>query len=753
MVLVDLTYGPEERKPVKIDALRLEFPVANDVAECLSSVGPGANFAAATNTVLPPDKQGPLWSVFDTGRAGAEMRVGSFYPHVWLGNEQRGLQWWADSDKGWIPHDDVPAHEVYREGDAVVLRSNIVGKPAEITASRTLRFTWTATPFKRLPKGWRNFAATEDGTFVQPFRSLRINPQTMKKYTTSTISWINPESEDPSQWSRLWHENRTVGAPWEKVVDGKIVVERRAAPPSRTIFPNLPYNLHRAGNGVSLNHQSYQVIGWGRKSQDNGLFAYFGDEWYPDGKDTWNRSYVDYGVWLMNRSFVEGGVVNTYWDLAFPILYDNPLSGLAYQLPDGRWQPGYNTLNLREFYRRLWAVQDMNDLNPGAIGNHSTNAYIFPALPWIDAVLDGERDWNLDATDRDWIDYYPKERMRSLSVPHNWGVGICWMSNFTSSDKARLFEQKTRQSEYICMHDSWINPYISPAQHVREMPQPILDWGMNGESVSYEPYWRKTYADSGDEDVLVTVWRIPDEAAGRILVGVFNYNREKAKDVSVTIDLEKLGFDGNALVMNDLSLDYTRGLLASQKNEQQIANFQRVLAGLGESATFDAKKGALRIKNLAPHRGRFIGVGAVDEVALATVKTQLPPWLGSEVPEKTRDFGIAHWRTRYIPEGTTMAATCVDGQGTKREDVLLGMWKRDDRIVLSVYNNGDKQTDAEISLNMLYLGLTKRLLWQEFVRAAALHGDSKVTLDYYNNKVIVHGLAPKTGVLVGIRRY
>ena len=116
MVFVDFTYGPEQKKPVKIDALRLEFPVANDVAECLSSVGPGANFAAATNTVLPPDKQGPLWSVFDTGRAGAKMRVGSFYPHVWLGNEQRGLQWWADTDKGWIPHDDVPAHEVYREG-------------------------------------------------------------------------------------------------------------------------------------------------------------------------------------------------------------------------------------------------------------------------------------------------------------------------------------------------------------------------------------------------------------------------------------------------------------------------------------------------------------------------------------------------------------------------------------------------------------------------------------------------------------
>ncbi|MDP6542862.1 MAG: DUF6067 family protein [Phycisphaerae bacterium] len=750
MVFVDFTYGPEGRKPAKIDALRLEFPVANDVAECIASVGQGNNFAAVTTTVLPTDKQGPLWSVFDTGKAGAKMQVGSFYPHVWLGNEKRGLQWWADSDKGWIPHDDVPAHEVYRKGDAVVLRNNIVGKPAEVKAPRTLRFTWTATPFKRLPKGWRNFTATEDGTFVTPFRGCRINPKTMKKYTTSTISWINPESEDPSQWSKLWHENRTVGAPIEKVVDGKIVLEYLCAPPSKTIFPNLPYDLHKARNGVSLNHQSYQVIGWGRKSQDKELFAYFGDEWYPGGHDTWNKSYVDYGVWLMHRSFAEGGVINTYWDLAFPHIYGNPLSGLAYQLPDGRWQPGYNTLNLREYYRRLWAVQDMNDLNPGAVGTHSTTAYIFPALPWLDAVLDGERDFNLDASDRDWIDYHPKERMRAISVPHNWGVGICWMGNFHSKDSAKLFEQKIRQVEYVWMHDSWINPYLTPAYHLLFMPQPILDWGMNGESVSYEPYWRKTYADSGDENVLVSVWRIPDEAAGRILVGVFNYDRENRKDVKVKIDLDKLGFSGKQLVMNDLSLKYTQGKLAeakSRKQKKRIAELERVLAGLGEGANFDPKTGVLTIKNLGAHRGRFVGVGAVDGEVLATIKTQMPQWLGKELPDKARDYGIAHWRTRHIPEGTTMAAT------TKNKAVKLGMWKRDDRIVLSVYNSSDQKTDAEISLNMLYLNLSKRLLWQEFVRAQMLHGEGNVKFDYYSNKVVVKGLAPKSGALVGIRRY
>ncbi len=43
---------------------------------------------------------------------------------------------------------------------------------------------------------------------------------------------------------------------------------------------------------------------------------------------------------------------STYWDITFPTMFDDPLSGLAYRLPDGRIQRGYNGLNLRRFMMR-----------------------------------------------------------------------------------------------------------------------------------------------------------------------------------------------------------------------------------------------------------------------------------------------------------------------------------------------------------------------------------------------------------------
>jgi len=721
LVFVELTYGPSG-KPVKVDAMRIEYPVAGTVAECLASVGPGANFAAMTATVLPADKQGRLWTTFDTGRPGAQMTVGSFYPHVWLGNEQRGFQWWADSDKGWFPDDDVPAHEVAREGGAVVLKNHIIGKPIVLAAPRTLGFTWNASPFKPLPKGWRMIAATDDGTFSVPHRGTRINPKTGKKYLEGGIAnWINPEAYDPADWGKLWAEQK------EKA--DAIVRARR------------PFDLYGSRTGVSWQHMSFQLIGWGRKSMENEVFDYFGDEWQDGGLDTWNPSYTDYAMYLFDRAFGEGGVVSTYWDLSFPILYHSPLSGLSYRLPDGRWQPGYNTLNCRRFFQRLWAVQGKHGLNPGSVGCHSTQAYIFPALPWIDAVLDGERDWNLDVSDMDWVDYYPKERMRAMSCPHTWGVGICWMSNFASADVKKRIAAKTAHAEYVWLHDSWINPYLDYS-HVARMPQPILDWGMNGADVVYVPYWRNPYATAGHPDLLASLWRIPGEADGRVLVGVFNYNRRETRDVEVKLDLAKLGLAGKPLELRDFWRDFLLGY-AGDKNV--MAALELTNTQLGSAAEFDAGKGVLRIKGLGAHRGRYIGIGAAGPAP------ELPAWATREALSATSDQGFVRKETKRFAPGQTPGVACEETA------IQAAMWQLSDRVLLLVHNSDEKVAkDAVLTLDLDALNLTPKLPWQEFLGVRDIQKDEKAPgamLDYYVGKLTLKAIPPKGGRIVAIRRY
>ncbi len=145
---------------------------------------------------------------------------------------------------------------------------------------------------------------------------------------------------------------------------------------------------------------------------------------------------------------------STYWDLAFPLRNNNLLSGLAYQLPDGRVQSGYNGWNLRRFFMRLYALQADAGLVPGGIGFHSTNAYIPIAMPWCDSVLDGEQFYAKDSPN-DFVDNMDTARFRAMSVPENWGVGICWMNRGATAN----------QTQWVWMHDSWCNPYLPITAH------------------------------------------------------------------------------------------------------------------------------------------------------------------------------------------------------------------------------------------------------------------------------------------------
>jgi hypothetical protein len=611
--------------------------------------------------------------------------------------------WWADNDRGWFPDDDVPAHEVARENGSVVLRNNIIGKQVELKEARTISFTWMASPFKPLPKGWRMIAATDDGTFFQPFRGVRVNPKTGQKYWDSSsganINWIHPESDDPMEWSKLWAE--------QKAQADQIVHDRRL------------FDLYGSRTGISFQHMSFQLMGYGVKSMQKDIYGYFGDEWFPEGWDTWNKTYTDYGMWLLDRAFGEGGVVSTYWDLSFPTLYASPLSGLAYRLPDGRMQPGYNTLNCRSFFQRLWAVQDKHGLNPGCTGTHSTQAYMYPCLPWLDAVLDGERDWNLDASEMDWIDYYPIERMRALSSPHNWGVGICWMSNYTSSDSKKIIAAKTSQAEYLWMHDSWLNPYMGPAYDVTKMPQKVLDWGLNGTDVVYIPYWRNGGVSSGDPDVLVSVWRMN----GRVVIGVYNYNRKAAKDVKLALDLRALGVAGKGKSVTSRDL-YRRDGSAS--------------------CVFDGAAGTISISSLAPHSGRFIGIRATDQAALAKAQEQFARLSKTPLPESALDLGIVTDRTVYSAPGESALVQTEEG-------VRVAMWQLPDRVLFAVTSDAAAPKNAVLKLDMGKLGLESQLKWQEFIGVRDLNGSS--TLDYYARTLTVKDVTPGSVRLVVVRRY
>ena len=293
MVQVSLTLTPAGKAGVPVDALRLEFPLRNEEADVFLCQGAGGNYAAGTTMLVPPDKQGVLWTTRDTGTNGSGMTVGSFYPELWVGNEQRGFMWYADNDCGWVQDDAVPAHDLLRSGGDLILRNHLIAKPFTLDAPRTITFTYMASPFRPLVEGRRATLYSEDCTFAG---------------------------------ANIW------------------------------------------------------------KTPDKTVTDYFGPEWL---NDSWNATEQDYFLYICDRAFGEGGLRTIYGDLFFLHLSDSVQSGLAYVLPDGRVQPGYNALNLRRFLMRLCALMEAHGLIPGAQVAHARNGYCLPASAWMDVRLDG----------------------------------------------------------------------------------------------------------------------------------------------------------------------------------------------------------------------------------------------------------------------------------------------------------------------------------------------------------------------------
>lgn len=731
LVLVNLTYAPAGKAPVTVDALRLEFPLAAKEAEAMNCMGPGGNFASLAAQVLPTNKLGRLWSTLDLGRGGSGMTVGSFYPDVWIGNDQRGFYWWADSDQGWVPDDDVPAHEIVRDGQTVVLRNNLIGKPYPVTAARTLTFTYNATPFKPFPKGWRATINAEDGTFSGPHKQY-TDKVTGRRYDGT--QWLSAPAA-PADWSRVWAEFKTNA-------DAKV----------KAVQPFDPLAARR----TAWVHTSLALMGYGPPTSDSRVAGYFAPEW---GENTLGESQRDYMVWLASRAISEGGLRSIYWDITFIKGWTTLQNGMAYRLPDGRTQPTFNGLNIRRLFMRLMSLMDEHGLAPGSMTVHSSNCFPFLAYPWVSAGLDGEWAFMTDASTRDWVDNYSIERMRALNTPQNYGVPLTWMSINQITDPVKRGQVWRGFYDWTRFHDcNWYGwDGYGPGQK-------LLDWGLNDERLEYVPHWRNTAITSGDPEVLVAYWQLPacgeSGRTGRVMVMAFNHDGKAVKNPVLKVDFAKLGLTGAPVVLSEL-----RG--KDNRNGQ--------LPEVDPAPVLDAAGKTVMVSDLQPHTARYFGLHVDNPADVARIKKELAG-VGAQLTDAMLDWGLVAKETKFVPAPKTEGhvgpplAGAPDEAWRKRqpyEDVTkdlkataVAMWRlpacgepsRTDRVLFAVTNTGDKDQPVTIDVDLDKLGLVPKLPWQEFIRVRDFDGGN-ASLDFYGRKLSLGNLKPGQVRLVGVRRY
>ena len=131
MIRFDVVLVPHRGAKPKLEQLWLEVPLKAPCAT-LYHYWPG-RWGAAKNS----------------GAVDAGLTL-PFKPVVWLGWEEGGLSWFAESDKGWQPQKADQSIEVIRQGEQTVLRLHLLDSmPPHLP--QTFTFGLQPTPVKPMP--------------------------------------------------------------------------------------------------------------------------------------------------------------------------------------------------------------------------------------------------------------------------------------------------------------------------------------------------------------------------------------------------------------------------------------------------------------------------------------------------------------------------------------------------------------------------------------------------------------------------
>lgn len=140
--------------------------------------------------------------LYGTRTAGATASFsGPFHPICWLGNEERGLLWFAESDEGWLPTGNADAVKVIPGAQDTVLQLRLWDQPHTLDGPRTFTMGFQASPVKPLPADWHQRSITgnidwyggEGTAALQEMMSLNV------KVVTAGENWAAIQNY-PEAW-------------------------------------------------------------------------------------------------------------------------------------------------------------------------------------------------------------------------------------------------------------------------------------------------------------------------------------------------------------------------------------------------------------------------------------------------------------------------------------------------------------------------------------------------------------------------
>ncbi len=480
--------------PVEVQALRLEVPLAREHSTLLYS---GA------------------YQTQNTGLTPAKPWARTFIPCLGLSDGSRGLQWCAQSKRGWHLTADDRAIEVLPSEQANTLTINLIDAPVQVT-TRSFAFGLHPTPVKPPLKGRRLIRPYGKGMTPKPnlaFWSTHYSlgcsyPIPVTEGGRKTVATLHGAGIKVHAYTRLCE--CSVRGPWYEVFRD----DWRVHPGPRMDYrPDDP--------------------DWGNANP------------VCPGSASWR----DWTVWSFAKMLGELDYDGLYYDVSRPPLCANELHGCGYLDEQGEWQPETQLLANRELQKRMWVM--VHQLRPeGLISHHMSGDLYLVTQSFSDIVIDGENYTGL--LKDNYYGLLPLDKFRAEFMGHQWGPATAFLPEFSRAQLTdagkELYQSPAKIPEVrhlagmIFLHDSLPWPAYSDLTPYATIwaAQDELGWG---DEVEFLPYWKNTAVlKPMTDDLVASIYRHGRKA----LIVLFN-NRDTDAQARLSFDLQALKVPAQAL--------------------------------------------------------------------------------------------------------------------------------------------------------------------------------------------------------------
>jgi len=423
----------------------------------------------------------------------------SFIPFVWLGDNDRGLFWFCESDQFWPNGTAANAVEIVRTGNEVVLRLNLLAGDQKLPADWAFSFGLQATPVKPLPRDWRKW---------------RLLPA---KGATVGIMWPTPAQDSLRYYG---YPEATAPELFSKAVTALHDKGVKAVPYLCLSFlssacPEWPF-FGKAWAMGSADTGSSDVAAYGAP------FAMVS----PVGKQ-----YSDFIVGKTARFAERYGIDGLYHDNTHP--YGSPAmeAGCGYRR-DGKRRPTYPILGYRALYRRMYSAAKAWPRETFTMA-HMSGKVTIPILAYDDSYLDGEhfRGRVKDS----YLDLLPLDTFRAEFMGRQWGIMPFFLPEF-DAEHAKRVEPTRGLMGLLMVHDVAVWGIWCNADVVNEAYAALDRFGYV--DAEFLPYFGAVPPATTDlPDVLASGYRRAD---GKVLLVAANVGRETRRS-EVALSPQGLG--------------------------------------------------------------------------------------------------------------------------------------------------------------------------------------------------------------------